>query len=486
MIRTTLIALGMAVTAAGLMGFTGQESVPTTAIPRVPIPLAFSEGILLRQQAVPVKLPETVGFFNNRGELGIIAKDAAPELSLDLLDLAHYHSRSASTVSSFPPSITKPGFFAMITDGATSLAYQFPLIGEHSTTANGFAFIGTPTKYVDLPRSSSQVCLSSGVMGSWYFGGKGAFGYPSSYLLVWHKGPATYAVWAQAPYGALNSIALTVLALARSMATAPVITKVERASLSGRYFNNVGASGNHAGTLVRQTLSLAPLGTPGYRRKDGVDYKIQRQSTPVAVTAPPHYTSSPAHPFPGLAPVLGALDAFQTIPVRLPTITPYLSKPVWPRLSYRVDARGYFINMRTANAKVPPNTPYAVSPAGLSGWQGTVGGGNLVQRANYDYVSADGPTTAPTVSMAQFLQPSWISRHDDQGIYRGWVILPDGVLALVLSALAGDGDHTFVEFHVNGIPYGVGDYHYINQAVEMAASMRVTPKYTLSNRGGIR
>lgn len=153
-----------------------------------------------------------------------------------------------------------------------------------------------------------------------------------------------------------------------------------------------------------------------------------------------------------------------------------LLEAVWPRLSYRVDGEGYFVNMRTSNAKVPPNTPYAVSPAGFGGWQGTIGGGNLVQLANYDYVSANGPITAPTVSMARFLQPSWVSRHDNGGMYRGWVVLPTSERALVLSALAEDGDHTFVEFHVNGVPHGVGDYHHISQAVEMAASMTVVPK----------
>jgi len=477
MTRRALVASAMALTVAGLVGFTVKASIHTTATPQVPIPLAFSEGILLKQHAVPIKLPETVSFFNNREVVGIVAVDAAPKLSLGLLDLARYDAKSLGTVSSFPPSIKNPGFFAMITDGSASMAYQFPLVREKSTTANGFAFIGTPTKYVDLPPSSSQVRLSSQVMGSWYAGAQGANGYPSSYLLVWQKGPTTYAVWAQVPVGmALNSVSSTVLALARSTATAPVITHVERASLSGRYFNNVGSQGKNAGNLVQQTLSLAPIGTPGYRSKDGVDYKLQSQSMPVAVTAPPYYTSTPLHPFPGLQSVRGALDAVKTIPVRLPTITPYLSESVWPRLSYRVDAHGYFIDMRTSDAKVPPNTPYAVSPAGLAGWQGTIAGGNLVQLANYDYVSADGPTTAPTVSMAQFLQPSWVSGHDDQGVYRGWVILPDGVRALVLSALAGDGAHTFVEFHVNGVPYGVGDYHNINQAVEMAASMTVVPK----------
>ena len=143
------------------------------------------------------------------------------------------------------------------------------------------------------------------------------------------------------------------------------------------------------------------------------------------------------------------------------------------RLSYRVDAQGYFIILRTSNAKVPPNTPCALSPAGFGGAR-SIAGGNLVQRANYDYVSPDGQTSAPTVSMARFLQPSWVSRHNAQGIYRGLDLAR--LRALVLSALAGDGDHTLVEFHMNGVPYGVGDYHDINQAVEMAASMTVMPK----------
>ncbi len=447
----------------------GREHIPAT----VPVPLAFSEGILLRQHSVPVRLPNTVQGVNTQGGMpGIVAYASAPVLSLATLHLTRYQIKTHGVESFFPRFYRQPGFFVMLTDGDSTMAYRFPLVTARQTSANGFAFIGTPSRRVELPPSSKHVRLGRGLIGSWYTSGTNPTGFPYSYLLTWREGDFTYAVWAQVPEEiALSKVPSMVVALAKSMARAHPISQIERRTMTNRYFQNNVTAPHLAGYLVHQSLRLVPPGTAGYQTRAGVGYALKISNTPIPLLSPPHYASTARQPFPGLSQVLKPLSFVHQIPVLLPRVTPYVGSHTWPALFYQVDPRGYLIQMNQSDAQVPPNTPTVVDSYGDALTLGTIAGGNMVAKAG---LVTEGPMTAPPISYAQLLNNGlrWVLTHQRRGNFREQVLLPHGVKAVLDDLdLYGSGGMTIVSFRQGGVPYAVSEHLNMNQTLAMAASM---------------
>ncbi len=439
----------------------------------VPLPLAFSEGVLLRQHTVPVRLPQALRGVSSQASMPkIVAYASAPVLSMTLLHLSRYDPKTLGVASFFPQVYRHLGFFVMLTDGDSTLWYQFPLVNPRQTSANGFAFIGTPSREVKLPSSARHVALGRGLVGSWYTSGPNPTGFPFSYLLTWRERNFTYAIWAQQPEDiSLKQVPATVVALAKSMAYAQPITQIERASMSGRYFQNTSNSPRLAGYLVHQSLRLAPPGTSGYPTRAGVGYALKISKTPIPVTPPPDYRSTARHPFPGLSQVLKPLAQVRQIPVLLPRVTPYLNAHSWPALVYQIGRRGYWIQMNQSNAAILPNTPTEMDNYGDALTLGTIAGGNLVSQAG---LVSEGPMTAPPIAYAQLMKSGigWVLKHQRKGVFREQLTLPNGVKAVVADLdLFGSGGMSIVSFRVGGVPYAVSEHLNLNQTLQMAASM---------------
>ncbi len=469
--------LMVAVVLAGVVAGCGAASASSVtesshlAAQTIPVPLAFSEGVLLRQHAVPVRLPTQVKFLSPQSLPVVLARDSAPAITRRLLHLAHYNPKNLETTSKLPEDIAQPGYFVMMGD-AMPMAYQWPLVSRNQFGTTGFAIIGVPSRWAHLPTSHVRIRLATGVLASWYAGAK-TDGWPTDALVVWKQDGDTYAILADNPTGvALSQIKPDMIAMARSMATHSPVSSVGRAIVGDRYFDNLHPTGKTAGMLVTQSLRVAPPGTPGYHTQDGVGWRVTRRESPIPRTPPPPYTRSAMDPFPGLGSVLAALHRSSTIPVFLPTVTPYTNdhRGGWPWLSDTIDRGGYAVQMQLTTGKIPPNTVEMLDNFGLSGVLGVVAAGNQVRQANMGGVTK-GRLTAPGVTVAQFQQPGWFEHHLVNGVYRGHVTLPDGRTALVVSDAAGDGNHTFVEFYMDGVPYGIGAYHSAMLAVQMAASM---------------
>lgn len=432
----------------------------------VPIPLAFSEGIILRQHAVPVRLPKQIPFMSSQPSLpGVLAIDAAPPITDQLLHLSQYHPKSLQTSSKLPAHMNQPGYFVMLGNGLPT-AYQLPLVSQKAVGASGFGIIGTKTSLVHLSPGGVRIHLNAGVVATWYHGPK-ANGWPMDSLLVWQQNGDTYAIWSNSPtFIAFSNIKPDMIAMARSMVLGAPVNGIGQSTIQSRYFNDRHPTSKLAGVLVRQTLSVAPPGTPGYQSKDGVGWRVTRDASPVPAGSAPQYRSTVARPFPGLGPVERSLHQVTKIPVYLPTVTPYVNdhQRGWPLLLDTIDSGGYSVRMQLTTGRIPPNTPPIVDYFGLSGVLGEVAGGNQV-------TIPQSPLTAPSVTIKQLERPDWVSGHLVNSMYRGHVLLPDGRTLLVVSDIAGDGDHTHVYFHVDGVPFSVGDYHSLAFAVKMAASM---------------
>ncbi len=442
--------------------------------------LALGEGAALSQNAVPVRLPVTLEpLFNPTRypfpptqtyfQTMVVGQAYAPPLTPALFNFPPAVQPgsipSVARGEAFPVKLRVPGYAVILGTGSQ-------MAGPVSLTATTahllgivLAFIGEPAGWAQLPPAAKHVPLGQGLAASIYstrpahvLGGTAI----AATMIVWQEGPDMYAI-----YSVGYSTSASVLTrLARSMARTLII-RVTPATFHLREFLDTNVSWwntSFQGRLKTETVQIQRAGTPGYIRRDDLGVRVESSVRRVtAHVAPPWPSPSRADPTPVLARALPYLKSMG-IPIRLPAFVP-LRSGLWPRLDMNTGPNSYAVFIRESAVNLPPNTLYAIG-VGLGAWVGEVEGSRRpISPANVPPADAAPPVHQDRVT------GSWLRRYSKRDYYWGTVILSNGVKALLIVDLAGDGDHTQVLFRERGIYYEVGNYHSARLALKMAASM---------------